>query len=182
MGAATSARPVESVVRLLPVLLLSLLLVTLAAGCGYTWRGQQDSHAEQSLLGDGSKTLKIKSIEQTTLFAWLPYQVRSQLRDDITQRGLAKWVDSGAADFTITVKINSFQIRSYGQYKDHNLLFTGTINAEFLLYNGNTNTLAWRSGPMYYSENYETANEEEAVREVVKMIVRRGVDRLQQKF
>lgn len=165
--------------------LVGLLIVGLCCAltaCGYTWRGQQGSLSEQSLLGDGNKTLKIKSVEQTTLYAWLPYQIRSQLRDDITQRGLARWVDSGPADYTLTVKIPSFQLRSYGQYKDRNLLFTATINAEFLLYNGSSNTLAWQSGVMSYSENYESANEEEAVREVVEMVIRRGVDRLQQRF
>lgn len=182
MGApqTCSGRPTGWAALLIGLLLFGLCCALTA--CGYTWRGQQGSRSEQSLLGDGSKTLKIKSVEQTTLYTWLPYRIRSQLRDDVTQRGLARWVDSGPADYTLTVKISSFQLRSYGQYKDHNLLFTATIHAEFLLYNGSSNTLAWQSGVMSYSENYESANEEEAVREVVKMVVRRGMDRLQQRF
>ncbi len=168
--------------RFLPAVLLLLGLLCGPAACGYTWRGQQGNLTEQSLLGDGSKTLKIKSVEQPSLHAWIPYMIRSQLRDDITQRGLARWVDTGDADYTLTVNISSFQIRSYGMYEHHNLLFTATVHAEFLLYNGSTNTLAWKSGLIAYSDTYESANEEEAMRELITMVIRRGVDRLQQRF
>lgn len=43
--------------------------------------------------------------------------IRSQIRDDINARGLAVWKDSGETDFTLTVRVPSFQIRSYGEYK-----------------------------------------------------------------
>ncbi len=168
--------------RLLAAVLLLPGLLCGPTACGYTWRGQQGNITEQSLLGDGSKTLKIKSVEQPSLHAWIPYMIRSQLRDDITQRGLARWVDDGDADYTVTVNISSFQIRSYGMYRHQNLLFTATIHAEFLLYNGDTNTLAWKSGLIVYSDTYESAAEEEAMREVIAMVIRRGVDRLQQRF
>ena len=159
-----------------------LVLCALLSGCGYTWRGQEGSRSETSVLGDGTKTLKIKEIEQTTLFSWLPYMTRSLLRDDITERGLAKWVDEGPADYTITVRIPSFQIRSYGQYQDSSQLFTGNMNMQLILYDGRTNTEVWQSGPLYYSDNFENANEEQAIREILQMAIRRAVDRLQQKF
>lgn len=161
---------------------LTLLLCLALGGCGYVLRGQEGSRSEDSVLGNGTKTLKIKEIDQTTLYSWLPYMVRSQLRDDINQRGLAKWVDEGPADFTITVRITSFRIRSYGQYQDRNQLFTGTLALELLLYDGRTNTEVWKSGPMYYSDNFENANEEQAIGEILEMSIRRAVDRLQQKF
>lgn len=167
-------------------LLAFLVVFTLCgvlAGCGgYVWRGQEGSLSEDSVLGNGSKTLRFKSVEQTTLYTWLPYAIRSQVRDDITQRGLAKWVDSGPSDYTITVKVHSFQITGSGQYEARNQLFTATINMEFIVYNGATNTVAWNSGPMFYSDNFESNNQESAIREVVTMSIRRGMDRMQQRF
>lgn len=159
-----------------------LLGAILTPGCGYVWRGQEGSLSEESVLGTGKKTLKLKAVEQSTLYPWLPYVIRSQIRDDITARGLAQWVDTGASDFTLTIRVNSFQIRSSGQYESQTQLFTATINMEFIVYNGSTNTVAWQSGPLFYSDNFENNNEEEAIREVLTMSIRRGVDLMQQRF
>lgn len=154
----------------------------LTTGCGYTWRGEKGSLSEDSVLGNGSKTLRMNAVDQTTLYQWLPYQVRSQVRDDITARGLAKWVDSGPADYTLTVRVNSFQIRSHGQFEARNQLFTATINMELIVYNGATNTVAWQSGPIFYSDNFETSDEESAIKEVISMTIRRSIDLMQQRF
>ena len=81
--------------RLAAGLLSGLLVCLMLTGCGYVWRGQEGSLSENSVLGNGSKTLKIKSVEQTSLYPWLTYQVRSLVRDDINARNLAKWVDDG---------------------------------------------------------------------------------------
>lgn len=163
-------------------LVLVLLTCLMLAGCGYVWRGQEGSRSENSILGAGNKTLKIKSVEQTTLYPWLPYMIRSQVRDEINARALAKWVDSGASDYTLTVRIPSFQIRSSGEYRNQNLLFTATITMEFLVYDGKTNTEVWRSGIITYDENYENANEETAIKEIIQMALRRCMDSLQQRF
>ena len=148
----------------------------------YVWRGQEGSLSENSVLGNGSKTLKIKSVEQTSLYPWLTYQVRSLVRDDINARNLAKWVDDGQADYTLTVRIPSFKVRSYGQYRSASQLYTATISIEFIVYDGKTNTEVWRSGPIYYEENYENANEESAIKSILEMAVRRCMDALQQRF
>ena len=118
--------------------LLSILAAALLAvsGCGYTWRGEENSSTTHSVLGDGSKTLRIRSVEQTTLYAWIPYIVRSQLRDEIAARGLAKWVDAAPSDFTIGVKILGCRMRS-----DNDLssgmpnLVTATISMVFSICN-----------------------------------------------
>lgn len=152
------------------------------AGCGYVWRGQEGSLSEHSVLGAGNKTLKIKSVEQTTLYPWLSYRIRSLVRDDINARSLAVWVDDGPADYTLTIRVPSFQVRSYGVYRSRTLLFTATIKMEFIVYDGKTNTEVWRSGVIEYSENYETANEENAMKDIITMVVRRCMDSLQQRF
>lgn len=164
--------------KTVPLLMGAMVL----PGCGYVWRGQKGSLSEESVLGNGTKTLKIKAVEQSTLYQWLPFTIRSQVRDDITARGLAKWVDSGPSDYTLTVRVNSFQIRSSGRYETQTLLFDATMNIEFIVYNGSTNTISWQSGPIYYSDKFENNNEEEAIREIVTMAIRRGVDMMQQRF
>lgn len=169
-------------VRFAATLLCVLLVCLTLTGCGYIWRGQEGSLSEDSVLGTGSKTLKIKSVEQSTLYPWLSYRVRSLVRDDINARNLARWVDDGPSDFTLTVRVASFKIRSYGQYRSVNELFTATINMEFLVYDGKTNTEVWRSGPIIYQENYENADEESAIKSILELAIRRGMDKLQQRF
>ena len=168
--------------RLAAGLLSGLLACLMLTGCGYVWRGQEGALSENSVLGNGSKTLRIKSVEQTSLYPWLTYQVRSLVRDDINARNLAKWVDSGQADYTLTVRIPSFKVRSYGEYRSASQLYTATIAIEFIVYDGKTNTEVWRSGNIYYSENYENANEESAIKSILEMAVRRCMDALQQRF
>lgn len=121
-------------------------------------------------------------MEQTSLYPWLTYQVRSLVRDDINARNLAKWVDDGQADYTLTVRIPSFKVRSYGQYRSASQLYTATISIEFIVYDGKTNTEVWRSGSIFYEENYENANEESAIKSILEMAVRRCMDALQQRF
>ncbi|MFQ9868819.1 MAG: LPS assembly lipoprotein LptE [Bilophila wadsworthia] len=110
-------------------------------------------------------------MEQTSLYPWLTYQVRSLVRDDINARNLAKWVDDGQADYTLTVRIPSFKVRSYGQYRSASQLYTATISIEFIVYDGKTNTEVWRSGSIFYEENYENANEESAIKSIPEMAV-----------
>ncbi len=166
----------------LTMLLLGVMLLVTLGGCGYVWRGQEGSLSENSVLGTGNKTLKIKEIDQTTLYPWLTYKIRSLIRDDINARNLAIWVDEGQADFTLTVRVPSFQVRSYGEYQSQSQLFTATIIMELIVYDGRTNTEVWRSGPISYSDNFENSNEESAIQEVLFMAIRRCMDRLQQRF
>ncbi len=168
--------------RWLSVLLLGVLLCAFLGGCGYVWRGQEGSLSEDSVLGTGNKTLRLKEVDQTTLYPWLTYKIRSLIRDDINARNLAIWVDEGKADFTLTVRVPSFQVRSYGEYRNQSQLFTATINMELIVYDGGTNTEVWRSGPVSYSDTFENSNEEAAIQEVIFMAVRRCIDRLQQRF
>lgn len=163
-------------------ILLWFHISILLTGCGYTWQGQEKYFSKRTILGDGTKTLCMNNVEQSTLYPWLPYMIRTQVRNDINARKLAIWVDSGPSDFTLTVRINSFQIRSAGEYKQHNLLFTATVNMELIIFDGKTNTEIWNSGPVIYSENYEHANEEQAIQEVIFMTTRRAIDQIQQPF
>ncbi len=165
---------------LLPFVLMLLLA---SAGCGYTWRGQEGNISPNSVLGDGSKTLRIRSVEQTTLYAWIPYIIRSQVRDEISSRGLAKWVDSDSSDFTLGINVLTCSIRSNSDTSSGIAqLSTATIHMVFSVYDGHTNKEVWKSGLIAYSDNFEYEKEETVVKEVVRECVRRGMDRLQQRF
>ncbi len=83
---------------------------------------------------------------------------------------------------TDRLTIPSFKVRSYGQSRSASQLYTATISIEFIVYDGKTNTEVWRSGPIYYEENYENANEESAIKSILEMAVRRCMDALQQRF
>lgn len=165
---------------LLSILAAALLTVS---GCGYTWRGEENSSTTHSVLGDGSKTLRIRSVEQTTLYAWIPYIVRSQLRDEIAARGLAKWVDAAPSDFTIGVKILGCRMRS-----DNDLssgmpnLVTATISMVFNICNGHTNQEIWSSGTIEYTDSFEREDERTVIQSIVRECIYRGVDRIQQQF
>lgn len=134
------------------------------------------------MLGNGSETLKAKSVEQTSFYPWLTYQVRSLIWDDINARNLVKWVDDEQADYILTVRIPSFKIHSCGQYRNALQLYTTTISMEFIVYGGKASTEVWRSGPVYYEENHENANEESAIKSILEIAVRRCMDALQQHF
>lgn len=169
----------RALLALLPALVCLALLVS---GCGYKLRGQEDSTATHSVLGDGNSTLKFLDVEQPTVQTNLTYAVRSQLRDEINARHLAVWKDSGVADYGLSVRIDYFHIAAYGQSRSQNLLYTASITIEFILSDGRTNTTSWRSGLISYSEQYSNVDEESAIREILQSAIRRGVDRLQQRF
>ena len=155
----------------------------LLAGCGYTWRGQKGNLSTDSVLGDGSKTLRMGAVEQVTLYPWVPYVIRSQLRDEINARGLARWVDGKSADYTLGVKLTGSTIRSYSDTASGMAqLSQVSISLIFTVYDGRTNKQVWTSGPVTYADTFEFENDETAVRETLAECVRRALDRLQQRF
>ena len=159
-----------------------LLLCLGLAACSYSWRGQEQSTSTHSVLGDGSKTLKIRDVEHSTLYQWMPYTVRSQIRDEINARKLAAWVDSGQADFELGIRIPRFNISAYGHSRDSNQLLTVSMQLELVVYDGHTNQQVWTSGLITYSEKYQSVNEERAVDEALRMILLRAVDSMQNTF
>lgn len=159
-----------------------LCLVLLLSGCGYTFRGQENSRATHSVFGTGTSTLKITEIDQPTLYPWLPYLLQTLMRDEINARGLAIWKDSGQTDYGLGVKVHEFQFDSYGQSRSQNLLYEAKIITEYIVYDGRTNEVIWSSGRMRYSESYKNVNEETAIQELLENAIRLALDRMQRKF
>lgn len=156
--------------------------VLILSGCSYQWQGFH-TPATNSVLGDGSKTMSMGTVEQASLYAWLPYYVRSVLRDEINVRKLAQWRDDGESDYRMEVKVPLFRISSYSHDADDvTLLSAAQVQVELLVYHDKNDTLAWRSGIVNHTEYYENPREDQAVREVLEQALRRAVDRMQQAF
>ncbi len=164
----------------LPVCFLgALLLCLVCASCG----GYSITSMQPSVLGNGNKTLKVKAVDNPTMYTWLPYTLRSTLRDEVNARNLAQWRDSGATDFEIRLIVDSFRVRGDARSaQDVTLLYTATMGLSATVYDGATNTVKWQSGIITYSETYEAANAQEAARELSRELIRRLTDRMRQEF
>lgn len=161
-------------------LLLCLLIVTIFGlnGCGYSMGGSQET-----VMGDASKTLMVKGVEHPTMFPWLGYVVRSELRDELGARNVATWVDSAPADYSILIKIDRFTMRSsIHDDNDVTLVFDGNMTLEAFVYRDSDNVEVWRSGIIEYFNTFETNVPEEAGEMLTKQCIRRLVSKMRNTF
>lgn len=165
----------DSVLRVACMVACCLMLT----GCaGYTL-----SADAPSILGDGSKTIKIKGVENPTFYADLPYIVRSDVRNEVTARNLAVWRDSGPTDYTLQIRITRLTVRRWGGLdEDTRTVFTSTMGMEFIVYDGKTNAVFWRSGVQTYSENINTYEEESALEVSSKRLTEKLLDAMRRDF
>lgn len=167
------------------LLAASLCCVSLlAGGCGYQLDGfSSASSRAHSVLGSGNSTIKFDKVEQITLYPWVQYYLRGVVRDEVTLRRLARWVDEGKSDYLLTVNMTGFQVRSsISNRVDNTLLSTTTVAIELVVRNGKTGSVVWKSGPVRYYDKFEVVDEDSAIREGLKEAVRRGLDLMQQHF
>ncbi len=161
---------------------LFVSFMLLFSACGYQWQGS-DSPSTASVLGNGFSTVKITNVEQSSLYPWIPYYLRSLMRDEITLRHLAEWQDNGEADYTMEIRMPSFSVGSYvSNTQDITLLNAATVSLEVILHEGGSNAVVWQSGLVVYSDYFENQREHTAIRELLREVVRRTVDRMQLKF
>jgi hypothetical protein len=157
--------------------LAGLLLLTVLSGCA----GYHLAADAPSIFGEGGKTLKIKGVDYPTLQPWLPYRIRSVLRDEVTARHLASWVDTGPADFEIQINVISYISREWMQdARDMTMLYATTLSLEGVVYNGSTNQEVWRSGRVFYSERTEQSTM--ASDTIIIQTIRQLVDQMRNKF
>ena len=156
----------------------------LLGGCGYNLDGYSSSSSRAaSVLGDGNQTLRIDKVEQVTMYPWVQYYLRGITRDEVNLRRLARWVDSGNADYLLTITMPGFRVRSSVSNRVDNTLLSDTVvQLELVVRSGKSGNVVWRSGVISYSDKFETVDEASAIRDGLKEALRRALDRMQQKF
>ena len=156
----------------------------LVSACGYQLDGFSSARSRaQSVLGDGSQTMKIERVEQVTMYPWVPYYLRGLVHEEVELRRLAQWVDEGQSDYLLTVAMPGFQVRSSVSNRvDATLLSDTTVRLELVVRSGRSGAVVWRSGVISYSDRFETVDEPSAIRDGLREAVRRAFDRMQQKF
>jgi hypothetical protein len=160
-----------------PALLTGLLLLAVLWGCA----GYRLAADAPSVFGQGEKTLKVKGVDYPTLHPELPYRIRSILRDEITARHLAAWVDSGPADFEIQINVISYTSRQWMRDRlDRTVLYSTTMTLQAIVYEGSTNNVVWRSGSVSYSDSIEQAQTD--VDPIIVQTIRELVDHMRNKF
>lgn len=163
-----------------PLALLACALVLF--GCGYGFGGDGPS-VLAATEGGGLPTIKFKSVESPTLHSWLPHIIRTEIRDEIAGRDLARWVDSGRADYELAITVNNFIFRSWITDKDDDtMLFSASMSLQGTVYKGNSNEVVWRSGMIGYSQSYETVQERVAAADLTRELARRFASAMRQAF
>ena len=163
---------------------VAVCLMLLLGGCGYGMDGYCTSrdHAS-SVLGDGTQTIRMDKVEQVTMYPWVQYYLRGIARDEINIRRLARWVDSGNADYLLSISMPGFRVRSsVSNSVDNTLLSDTVVRIELVVRSGKNGSVVWRSGVISYSDKFETVDESSAIRDGLKEALRRALDRMQQKF
>jgi hypothetical protein len=150
--------------------------------CGYGFG--MDSESVLVPLREGARpSLKIKSVDNPTLFPWVSHIIPSEVRDEIAARKLATWVDTGKADYELVIKVDTFTFRSWLTDKDDvTTLYSASMVFEGIVYKSDTNEEVWRSGGIGYSQNYEQVQERVAASELTRELARRLASRMQQTF
>jgi MarR-like DNA-binding transcriptional regulator SgrR of sgrS sRNA len=179
---ASPAAPPRTLPRFAAPGFLLILWLLLLPGCGYTLGGDNSGVLARG-PADELPTLKIKEVENPTLFPWLNHLVRSYLRDEVNARNMARWVDSGRTDYAVSIKMNHYTYRSWAyDAQDATMLYEADIILDATIYKGSTNETVWQSGPMSYSQSYETVTEKLAAQEILRTLIRQLVDRMRQEF
>lgn len=163
----------------LGVIIVSLLCSSLLiSACGYKLAADSPS-----ILGDGTKTLKIKEVKNPTLEAWLPAAIRSALRDEINARSLAVWVDSGPADYEIKIDIAGYTSREWMTSRtDVAMLYDNTLTINATVFDGTTNKEVWRSGNIGYSDRSEEPGRENSAESLIAQVMSRLTEKLRSTF
>ena len=165
---------------LLPALLAFVLFLgALLDGCA----GYKLATETPSVVGDGSKTLKVKGVDYPTLQPWLPFAIRSRLRDEVNARYLAKWVDSGSADYEIQINVIAYTTRTWMRSElDTTILYDSNMIIEGIVYEGSTNREVWRSGKISYMDRLENVDDKAVAEDLITQLMRMLVDRMRNTF
>ena len=159
-------------------LFAGLLATVSLSGCGY-----QLASNTPSIIGDGTRTLKVKGVDSPTLHPWLPHAIRSELRNEIGARYLARWVDNDFADYEIQINVLNFSTREWIRTElDTSQLYATSLTLEAIIYDSSTNKEIWRSGALSYSEYEEHSDEKAASGYIIVQVIRKLADTMRKAF
>ena len=172
---------------LLPACLLAALVL---AGCGYQLTSREPSvltRLSNSTAGPEGQnelpTIKIKGINNPTLYISLEHQLRGAFRDAIANRNIARWKDSGLADYELQINITKYTMDGWGYSRSgDSVMYKAYLTMEAVIYSGETNQPVWNSGMVSLSRTYDTDNEREAAYSLALEVVDRIVDRMRSVF
>lgn len=163
-------------------LLILCLTLTALAGCGYGF-GTDAPSVMPSLIPGALPTIKVKSVENPTLYPWLPYVIRTELRDELAARRLGQWVDTGRAEYEIAIRVENFLIRSWLlDSDDKTSLYSASMTMEGIIYRGDSNEEVWRSGKIGYSQSYESIQERLVAEDLTRELIRRLLSAMRNAF
>ncbi len=160
--------------------LLSLILLTLTA-CGYQVHNIQGS-PQQSILGNGSSTVSIGAIEQSSLYPWVPHFITTTLKDEMSLRQIAKWESFERSDYLINVNLSSIKIGAFDDsYINESEISSASVVITLNIHETQSGKSVWNTR-VGYSENYENPREDSAIREVIEEALKIAMDNLQSTF
>lgn len=167
--------------RILAALLLLLALAACPGGCGYRFAGVKDE--APFVLPAESRKLWLKSVENPTVETWLGPAIRSLLRDEITNRGQAQWVDKDEATAWVEVVVDDFTTETTvtGE-QDESLKYSAAITMIVTIRSALDGRLLWSSGSVGANESFYGAETHAARVSAVELAVERAVDRMSQKY
>ena len=171
-------------------LLICLSVLLLQAGCGYQLAAREPSvltrHSNSTTDPADESTLpsmKIKGISNPTLYISLEHQLRGAFRDAIANRKIARWQDSGLADYELQINIIKYSMEGWGYSESgDSVMYRAYATMEAIVYSGETNREVWRSGQISLSRTYDTDSEADAAYALSLELVERVVDRMRSVF
>ena len=173
-----------------PILLSCLLAALFVAGCGYQLTSREPSVLTRqynataaSENGQEPPTIKIKGISNPTLYISLEHQLRGAFRDAIANRNIARWQDSGLADYELQINITKYTMDGWGYSSTgDSVMYRASLTMNAVIYSGETNQPVWNSGQVSLSRTYDTDNERDAAYALALEVVDRIVDRMRSAF
>ena len=170
--------------RFLPASLAVALILAAAAclsGCGYQFAGAKGK--APFVLPPENRKLWLKSVENPTVETWLGPTIRSLLRDEITNRGQAVWVDKDEANAWVEVVVEGFTTEtSVTGDQDQSLKYSSAITMVVTIRSALNGKLLWSSGNVGANESFYGTEAYEARLSAVELAVERAVDRMSQNY
>ncbi|SIN69784.1 LPS assembly lipoprotein LptE [Halodesulfovibrio marinisediminis] len=155
---------------------LCLLASLTLTGCGYSLTNNQPS-----LFGNGSSTMRIREVKNSTIYPWINQVVRSSMYDEITNRNIAIMTASESSDYSMVIDIEKFTIdsRVLGS-KEETLEYTVNLVFNTKVYD-DKNKEIW-SGSASLSRSYPVSDARIAGTQLANLLVQKMVDQMRNTF